>query len=38
MVEINEINFTWIDKTKQISDIFTKAEVSSNISGVNLRR
>ena len=38
MVEINEINFTWIDKTKQISDIFTKAEVSSNILGVNLRR
>ena len=35
MVEKDEINITWIEKTKQIGDILTKAEASSNvISGV----
>ena len=35
MVEKNEINITWIEKTKQIGDILTKAGASSNvISGV----
>ena len=31
MVERNEINITWIEKTKQISDILTKAGPSPNI-------
>ena len=35
MIERNEINITWIGKTKQISEILTKAGASSNIiSGV----
>ena len=35
MVERNKINVTWIEKTKQISDILTKAGASPNIiSGV----
>ena len=35
MVERNEINITWIEKTKQISDILTKVVASpSIISGV----
>ena len=35
MVERNEINITWIQKTKQISDILTKARALLNIiSGV----
>ena len=35
MVERNEINITWIQKTKQISDILTKAGALLNIiSGV----
>ena len=35
MVEKDEIIITWIEKTKQIGDILTKAEASSNvISGV----
>ena len=31
MVERNDINITWIEKTKQISDILTKAGPSPNI-------
>ena len=31
MVERNEINITWIEKTKQIGDILTKAGASPNI-------
>ena len=31
MVERNEINITWIEKTKQISGILTKAGASPNI-------
>ena len=35
MVERNEIKITWIEKTKQISDILTKAGAAPNIiSGV----
>ena len=35
MVETNEINITWIEKTKQISNILTKAGASPNIvSGI----
>ena len=35
MVKRNEINITWIEKTKEISDILTKAWASPNIkSGV----
>ena len=35
MVEKNEINITWTEKTKQIGDILTKAGASPNvISGV----
>ena len=31
MDERNKINPTWIEKTKQISDILTKAQASPNI-------
>ena len=31
MDERNKINTTWIEKTKQISDILTKAQASPNI-------
>ena len=31
MDERNKINTTWIEKTKQISDILTKAQASLNI-------
>ena len=31
MVERNETKITWIEKTKQISDILTKAGASLNI-------
>ena len=35
MIERNEINITWIEKTKQIYDIITKAGASPDIiSGV----
>ena len=35
MTERNEINITWIEKTKQIYDIITKAGASPDIiSGV----
>ena len=31
MVEKDEINITWIEKTKQIGEILTKAGASSNV-------
>ena len=31
MDERNKINTTWIEKTKQLSDILTKAQASPNI-------
>ena len=31
MVEKNEINITWMEKTKQICDILTKAGVSPSV-------